>query len=172
MSDKETPREDSATPVTGAEAAAKNAQPAEEGKRKPEQALGRYLDFYKQSLTDEGEKANQRWGLPLFHSLSDEEAEAQRAMLGIAPKDALDYFNRGCLLAQREDFAGAIKAFDQAILRDAQLRDAWYNRALTLEKLGDANGARQAWRAYMENFGDSEDADAVKQHLESLAQAS
>lgn len=172
MTDKDANREDSAMNNPVEETPARPAQPTEEPARKggADQAHGRQLELLRQSLAAEGEVAYERWGLALFHSLSDEEVEAQRITLGVEPKDALDFYNRGCLLAQREDFAGAAKAFERAGQLDANLADAFYNRALALESAGDKSAARQAWQGYLERFGESEEAAEVRQHLEALAQ--
>lgn len=161
MSDKETPREENAA----AEEATGKLSGDEGAKRPADQHHGHLVEFLKQSLTAEGEPAYQRWGLPLFHSMSDEDAEAQRAALGFAPADALDFYNRGCLLASREDFSAAAKAFERAFQLDGQLAEAAFNRAAALEKAGDSAKAREAWQLYLERFGDNEDAVEVKEHL-------
>jgi len=177
MSDKDQSREEAnVSPAPGGESAAGKSSPApEEGRHKADQCHGRYLDQIRESLAAEGEVAYGRWGMPLFHSLSDEEAEAQRAALGFAPQDALDFYNRGCLLASREDYAGAAKAFDRAAQKDPKglvcLVEAVHNRALALEQAGDKTAARATWQAWLTQFGDSEDVAEVKQHLETLSQA-
>jgi tetratricopeptide (TPR) repeat protein len=171
MTDKETHREENETPVPAAEGHKTPAHHGEDPHRRPEQALGRYMDLFKQSLASEGEPALQRWGLPMYHVLSDEEAEAQRQSLAIEPKDALDFYNRGCLLASREDYSGAVKAFERALALDPKLKEAAHNRSLALELSGDVLAARAAWRSYLETFTDSEDIEEVKQHLESLTPA-
>jgi len=149
----------------------KSGAASEEGRHKADQCHGRYLDQIRESLAAEGEVAYRRWGMPLFHSLSDEEAEAQRAALGFAPHDALDFYNRGCLLASREDYAGAAKAFERAAHLDPTLADAVFNQAQALELAGNKNASRATWQAWLTQFGDSEDAAEVKQHLETLSQA-
>lgn len=165
MSDKETPREENApTP----EDTAKNA--AEENVRRPaDQCHGRYLDYFRQSLASEGEVAYQRWGLPLFHSMTDEEVESQRVALGMEPTDALDFYNRGCLLTTREDFAGAVKAFERAAQLDPNQPETFYNLALAQEKAGDTAKARQTWQQYLERFAEEDDTAEVKEHLATLA---
>lgn len=173
MSDKETPREENNVPTPPAEEpAARNA--ADDARRPADQCHGRYVEWFRQSLAAEGEVAYQRWGMPLFHSLAPEEIEAQTAALGLDVTDALDFYNRGCLLASREDYAGAVKAFDRAIQLDANLSEAVFNRALALEKSGDIAAARQGWQQYLDRFGETEDADDVndvKDHLGELAGA-
>jgi tetratricopeptide (TPR) repeat protein len=140
--------------------------------RRAEQHHARLLADFQQSVAAEGETAFKRWGLPLYHSLSDEAVEAQRLAHGVQPTDALDFYNRGCLLASTEDFAGAAKAFARALELKPELSEAAFNHALALEKSGDAKGARKAWQAQLEALEDgSEDAEAIKEHLGSLAEA-
>ena len=50
--------------------------------------------------------------------------------LSLAPHNAYLYYNRGCLYAQRQDYARAVDDFSQAIALDAQLAEAYYNRGL------------------------------------------
>lgn len=171
MSDKETPREESASAAASSDEAPGKGASEEGGKRPADQCHGRYVEYYKQSLNAEGEVAYQRWGMPFFHSLPDEDVQTQFAALGLEPTDALDFYNRGCLLAAREDFAGAAKAFEHAAQLDPALADAVYNRALALELAGDLARARETWRTYQEQFGEAEDAEEVKDHLGSLAGA-
>jgi tetratricopeptide (TPR) repeat protein len=172
MSEKDTPREDSAapTPSLSEEAGGKTPQCAgESAKRLPEQFHENELELFRQSLAGEGEKAYERWGMAMFHSLNDEDAETQRRALGFEPQDALDFYNRGCLLAQREDYAGAAKAFEQAVALDPKLSEAIFNRALALEYSGDKAAVRKAWQDYLEQSGDSEEAAEIKSRLEGLA---
>ena len=165
MTPKETPSNEHAGAAPSSEAAAGAVAP------KPEAFLGRLLDLFRQSLAQDGEKAYLRWGLPLFQSMEDEEAEGQKEALGIQPVDALDHYNRGCLLALREQWSEAIKMFDKAIAQDSTLVEAYFNRALALEKSGDLKAAREAWNAWIERFGDRPEASDVKQHLGALADA-
>ena len=171
MSDKETSREESAHPAPSNEENAGKSAAEDHAKKPADQCHGRYLDYFRQSLASEGETAYRRWGMPLFHSLNDEETESQRAALGFVPANALDFYNRGCLLAAREDYAGAAKAFEKASQLDDQLAEAVFNRAMALEKAGDIAKARSVWNQYLESFGEAEDVPEVKEHLGSLASA-
>jgi tetratricopeptide (TPR) repeat protein len=173
MSEKDASREPSVTPASlSEESVAKTAHAAEDAQRKPaDQFHSRQVELYKQSLAAEGEVAYLRWGLPFFHSMSDEEVETQQLALGLEPTDALDFYNKGCLLAIKEDFAGAAKAFGRAVQLQPELAEARYNQALALESAGNKAAARDAWQAYLEKFGESEDAEEVKQHLGTLAEA-
>lgn len=165
MTDQDkTPTPESAQPTEVAQPAAEAA-----GKPHPSQHLERLLDDLRASLDKDGLVAYKRWGLPLFHNLGDPEAEAQREKFGFEPKDALDYYNRGCLLASRDDFSGAAKAFAKAAKLDATLAEAFYNHALSLELAGQTSDARKAWNQYVEQFADREDVAEVREHLAALA---
>ena len=170
MSEKNAPREEVNPPApTAAESAPPKSTEATT-KGQAEQFHKRYVELFKESLAQEGEIAYARWGMPLFHSLSDEDAEAQRLALGVEPQDALDFYNRGCLLAHQEDPAGAAKAFARAAQLDPALAEAVYNQALALEQADDKSGALETWQDYLARFGENEDAVVVRQHLESLQQ--
>ena len=53
-----------------------------------------------------------------------------------------------------------------------ELTEAGFNHALALEKSGDTKAARKAWQAYLESLEeDAEDADEIKEHLGTLAEA-
>lgn len=141
----------------------------------PERLHGELLDMLRESLNAEGPAAFDRWGLAFLHSLDDHEFEQQREQWGIELKDALDYYNRGVLLARREDYAQAIECFDKALELNEQQPDdrvsepdLWFNRTLALEHSGDLEGAREGWKAYIDEYEHAEDLDAVKQHLTTL----
>ncbi|HOE97658.1 MAG TPA: tetratricopeptide repeat protein [Candidatus Sumerlaeota bacterium] len=136
---------------------------------KAAQFHGRLVDLYRQALTQDGRKAYDRWGLALFHSLPDEEAQAQRENLGLTQGDALDHYNTGCLLAARQDYAGAVAAFERALALNPQMREAAYNKALALELSGKTAEARKAWQSWLEQAPDGEEAAEVRQHLAELA---
>ena len=50
--------------------------------------------------------------------------------LTLAPQNAYLFYNRGCLYAQRQDYARAIDDFSRAIALDPKLAGAYYNRGL------------------------------------------
>ncbi|MCE5228598.1 hypothetical protein LLG95_03250 [bacterium] len=164
MSDQDkTPTPESAQPE------APQSAPEPAGKPHPSQHLECLLNELRASLDKDGLSAYKRWGLCLFHNYEDAEAEAQREAMGFEPKDALDFYNRGCLLASRNDFAGAAKAFAGAAKLDAKLAEAQYNYALALELAGQMSDARKAWAQYAEQFADREDVAEVRDHITSLA---
>lgn len=154
-----------------AAAKAAPAQPEEPTGPHPSEYFVRQLDDFRQSLANDGEGTMARLGISLLQCLNDEEIESQRVAMGIAPKDEYDYYNRGCLLAQREEYADAVKAFDQAIALKSDFAEAQFNRAVTLETNGDMAEARKAWQDFTVQFADSESILEIKQHLGELADA-
>ena len=66
---------------------------------------------------------------------------AQAALL--SPQNAYVAYNQGCLLAAQSDLQAAIEAFNRAVELDAQLAEAYYNRALLYARLGDKERSRQ-----------------------------
>ena len=154
-----------------AAAKAAPAQPEEPTGPHPSECFARHLDDFRQSLANEGEAAMGRWGISMLQCLNDKECESQRVAMGIAPKDEYDYYNRGCLLALREQYADAVKAFDQAIALKPDFAEAHFNRAVVLETKGDTPAARQAWQGFTAQFADHESITEIKQHLGELADA-
>lgn len=127
------------------------------------------LSQFMTSVQERGEAAYENWGIAMYHSLSDEDCEAQREMLGMDPSDALDFYNRACLMAQREEYAAAAKAFEKALELDGAMSEALYNQALALEKSGDVAGARKLWDRYIKSTDDSDETREIQQHLTELA---
>lgn len=128
------------------------------------------LDQFQESLEQDREKVYQRWGVSMFHSLDDAQAEAEREQMGVELQDSLDYYNRGCLKAQQENYTEAVKLLDQAIKLDEDFAEAYFNRALALEKAGKTGDARNAWNEFLQKFGDHDSAAEVKEHLTQLAE--
>lgn len=140
------------------------------GRGKPEHYHARQLELFQESLARDGEAALQRWGLAMFHSLPDTDAQSQRKQLGLTMRDGLDAYNEACRLAAEGDFAAAVKEFRKALdLQGGTFAEALFNLALALEQAGDRAGAREAWQRYIEQHGDSEDIADVRQHLGTLA---
>lgn len=114
-------------------------------------------------------EAYKRWGVSLFHSLSDEEAQEQLGVLKINYPDALGHYNQGVKLAEAEKYAQAAKAFAKASELDPTLTEAIYNQALAEEKAGNAGEARKLWNRYLEFCDDAEESAEIKNHLTELA---
>jgi tetratricopeptide (TPR) repeat protein len=72
------------------------------------------LESFTAALEADPKDAYGRWGLALFHTLSDEQAQAQLGLLKINAQDALGHYNQGVVLASKGKFADAARAFAQA----------------------------------------------------------
>lgn len=127
------------------------------------------IEAFAAALKDDPSEAYARFGLALFHSLSDEEAQAQLAGLKIKSEDSLSFYNQGVILAGQDKFADAAKAFAQALELDPSLSEALFNQALASEKAGNAADARKLWNKYLEFCDDPEESAAIKNHITELA---
>jgi tetratricopeptide (TPR) repeat protein len=149
--------------------------PTEGGVTHPhaDQFHARLLEEFKQSLAAHPEGVYARWGYTWLHSMSDEDAMVQREALGYQLVDALDHYNHGCLLASRETYADAAKAFAKAVELDPKLVEARFNHALALELAGKTAEARAAWKACVEPGAElpDEEIKQIKDHLGALADA-
>lgn len=77
------------------------------------------------SVTDQQRKAHYSLALSDLHQT-----------IRLAPRNAYLHYNLGCLWAQQHNFTEALKAFDNALLLDARLPEAYYNRALIYKRQG------------------------------------
>ena len=59
-------------------------------------------------------------------------------VIALSPRMALAYYNKGCVLAEAGDTAGAIDAFTQAINLEPALGVAYYNRGYLYLQAGDS----------------------------------
>lgn len=127
------------------------------------------IEGFAKALKNDPAEAYARYGLGLFHSLSDEEAQAQLAGLKIQPEDSLAFYNQGVVLAGQDKFADAARAFARAGELDPTLSEAIYNQALATEKAGDAAEARKLWNRYLEFCDDPDETAEIKNHITELA---
>lgn len=70
-----------------------------------------------------------------------------------------------------DGYAEALAAFDAALKIDPESTEALFNRALTLERLGLAASAREAWERYLRVDPSSKWAAEARAHLQRLAPA-
>ncbi len=127
------------------------------------------LEGFTKTLQADPAQAYSRFGLALFHSLSDEDAQAQLSALKIDQKDGLSLYNKGVLLAKEEKFAEAAKAFAEASQLDSSLPEAVFNQALATEMAGNATEARKLWNKYLELCDDPDESSEIKNHITELA---
>lgn len=56
--------------------------------------------------------------------------------IAIEPEEKVHWYNKGVALAGLDQWAEALKAFDQAIALDQNFWQAWHNKAAMLERQG------------------------------------
>ena len=113
--------------------------------------------------------------------LVDRPADAIAKLRAAAERDPRDAALRNDLgvaeytAAMRNDspdvYAEALAAFDAALKIDPRSTEALFNRALTLERLGLAASAREAWERYLRVDASSKWAAEARAHLQRLAPA-
>jgi CHAT domain-containing protein/Flp pilus assembly protein TadD len=78
---------------------------------------------------------------------------------------AAAYLERGDQLHRAEDFVCALNSSERAVRTDPSVTEAWFNRALALERLNLEDQARAAWRDYVvEHDGASRWTDEARAH--------
>jgi len=123
---------------------------------------------FEQALEKDNNEAYEHWGFALFHSMTGERAQRELLKLGLKPRDGLDFYNAGCLLAGEEKFAEAAKAFAKALELTPELEEALFNLALSQEKAGNVNEAKKNWKELLNVVKDEEESGQIKQHLKDL----
>jgi hypothetical protein len=78
---------------------------------------------------------------------------------------AAAHLTRGIRQQNPQDVQQALTRADEALARDARNLVALFNRALALERLQGAGGARAAWESYLQVDSSSAWADEARQHL-------
>ena len=140
-----------------------------EAPRRPYHFYQNHIDLFRQSLQGEGAEAYGRWGYSMLFSLTDDEVMQQYASLGLEASDALDFYNKGCVLASQEKFEEACASFERATAAVPPVSEFYYNLALVQEKLGKSAEARKTWEALLENFPEDPERAEVEAHLGELA---
>ena len=58
-------------------------------------------------------------------------------VIKLSPRMAIAYYNKGCILAEMQDYTSALSAFTKAIELKADMGEAYYNRGYVYLKLGN-----------------------------------
>ena len=82
---------------------------------------------------------------------------------------AAAYLVRSTREERPEDLAKALAIADRSVKADARSPEAWFNRALALERLSLIDQARQAWEDYLKVDSTSGWADEARAHLAALS---
>jgi len=145
---------------------------SEQGKSAPQSLKNLYereMERYRVFLEHGFDVAYKYYGFTLFHSLSNEEKVEILKKLGFEPKNPEDFYNLGCMSAKKEDYTAARNYFERTIELAADFEQAYYNLALTLERMGEEEAAIKNWEIYSEFLDeDSTEALLISQHLEEL----
>ena len=132
----------------------------------------RELERYHVFLQYGFDVAYKYYGFSLFHSLLPEEKVEIMQKLGFEPKNPEDFYNLGCLAAQKEDYVSAREYFEKTIDMAADFEEAYFNLAITKENLGEEEDAIQNWEIYSEFLDeDSSEALLISQRIEDLKAA-
>jgi Flp pilus assembly protein TadD len=67
----------------------------------------------------------------------------------LKPKDVASYNNRGLAYMQKGNYERAIDDFNVATILNPKLADAYYNKAVSCEKVGRRDEAREAYAAFV-----------------------
>jgi tetratricopeptide (TPR) repeat protein len=130
--------------------------------------LDRSVEQYRTEASEDVEKAQDRFGFTLFHSLAPEEKVLHLKKLGFEPRDAIDHYNLGCAEALQENFEAAIAHFEKALAEKPEMAEAVHNLALTLEKAGRMADAKSRWSKAMELTRSSEERSQIESHIATL----
>lgn len=111
---------------------------------KAEQGAGNTTDGSKATTPHAGyQAADARFRSRMADVLADIDK-----VIALAPRMAIAYYNRGCILAEAGDADGAIKAFSTAISLEPNLGVAYFNRGYLYLDRGDSrNGSADLSRA-------------------------
>lgn len=156
---------DQKEPSSQDEASKETASALIEQKNLYEKEMEKYRIFLQYGF----DVAYKYYGFSLFHSLTPEEKVDIMQKLGFEPRNPEDYYNLGCLAAQKGDFLNASKYFQKTIEIAADFEEAYYNLAITQENLGEEQDAIQNWEMYSEFLDeDSSEALLISQHIADL----
>ncbi|MBN1899912.1 hypothetical protein JW926_01140 [Candidatus Sumerlaeota bacterium] len=127
------------------------------------------LEKYRVFLQYGFDVAYKYYGFSLFHSLTAEEKVETMQKLGFEPRNPEDFYNLGCLAAQKDDYVNASKFFQKTIEMAPDFEEAYYNLAISQENLGEEKEAIENWETYSEFLEeDSSEALLISQRIEEL----
>jgi len=109
----------------------------------------RHVEGFVKAAEEDFDKALDRFGFTVWHSLPPKDAAVLKERLGIRPLEALDFYNRGTAYAMEAKWAEAEADLRQAVKADPESAQAVHNLAVCLENLGRLGEARETYRAYL-----------------------
>jgi tetratricopeptide (TPR) repeat protein len=66
-----------------------------------------------------------------------------RRVTEINPRNVLGHFNLGLIYHRQKNYPKALESYDHVLALYPDMEDAWFNRALVKQELGDGTGARR-----------------------------
>lgn len=102
--------------------------------------------------------------VPVLEESADQAKLAPRALSDLAA----GYLVRASARQLPHDLARALTVADRAVKADARLAEAWFNRALALERLSLSDQAREAWQDYLKLDSTSGWAVEAQRHIADL----
>ena len=112
-------------------------------------------------VTDSASKA-----VPALEEAADQSPPSQTVLADLAAA----YLVRATEQQRPEDTAKALAVTERAIKADPNISEAWFNRALALERLSLTLQARQAWQEYLKKDPKSFWSREAQVHIDSLTE--
>lgn len=137
--------------------------------RRGNERFERERDRFRQATKDNLELALDVNGLTLLHSLPIDEGTELLEKFGFEPKDAVEYYNRGVVAAQKDNLPKAIEWFRKAAATESTLLDAIYNLAACYERSKQTPQALSTWQTYLDSIKDKGDEELIKTIKERIA---
>jgi len=125
---------------------------------------------FRQTAKEDLDLACAVYGLTLAHSLSFEDNTELIERFGFEPKNAVEYYNRGVVAAQKEDFPLAIDQFRRAVEADSTLLEAVHNLAVCYERTKQMPQALSTWQTYLDSIKNLDNEDEIKSVKERIAE--
>jgi len=157
-----------------------------QAEQKKQDLYSRHLTSFVEAAEQNFNKALDRFGFTVWHSLPPKDAAVLKERLGVQPLGAADLYNRGTAYAMEGKGAEAEADLRAALKTDPDYAPAAFNLGVCLEKAGRMDEAREAYRHYLKILdrvrnrrdlrlgSDAElatEVARVQQHLETLGKA-
>lgn len=126
------------------------------------------IERYRNTLRRDIDKAYERYGFTVFHSLPPIEKIRLKEKIGFQIIDEIDYYNLGVAAVTKEEYQKGRENFEKAIELKSDFSDALYNLALSCEKLNDYQSAVKYWNAYLDLIEDTDEKQEIKKHLQEI----
>ena len=119
------------------------------GETRKQELYSRHVEGFVKAADENFDKALNRFGFTVWHSLPPKDAAVLKERLGIRRLEASDFYNRGTACAMEGKWAEAEADLRQALKAEPESAPAVFNLAVCLENLGRPDEARETYRAYL-----------------------